>query len=265
MKRKNKRKIIFLSTLALCIALGFAFQTKETIMIKKVEAMSQGSWGLSFQEAGKSPVIDVNKEELEQLEGYYLGDEENKKIYLTFDAGFENGNTEKILDALKKEGVKACFFLVGNYMEKEPELVKRMVAEGHIVGNHTYHHKDMDSINQKEEFLKELTDLETLYRQITGEEMKKFYRPPQGKYSLDQLNWAKESGYKTIFWSLAYVDWEVDKQPSKEEAISKLCERIHPGSIILLHSTSTTNGEIMEEIIKEWKNMGYTFGTLEEL
>lgn len=257
--------ICFIVAMALCFTGSAVFYQNSRKEGKSITVMSSGSWGLSFQEKGKAPIIDVKKEELEELKGYYLGNEEEKKIYLTFDAGFENGNTEKILDALKEQNVKACFFLVGNYMEKEPELVKRMEEEGHIVGNHTYHHKDMASITSREEFLKELTDLESLYEEITGCKMKKYYRPPQGKYSKEQLTWAMEAGYKTVFWSLAYVDWEVDKQPSKEEAMGKLSERIHPGSIVLLHSTSSTNGEILGDIIEKWKEMGYSFGTLEEL
>ena len=230
-----------------------------------ISVMSSNNWGLSFQEEGKSPVIDVDKEMLEQFNAYYLGDEENKKIYLTFDAGFENGNTEKILDALKENNVKATFFLVGNYLETCPELVKRMVEEGHMIGNHTYHHKNMETITTKEAFTKELTDLEILYEKITGCEMPKFYRPPQGKFSENQLKWAKEEGYKTCFWSLAYVDWDEKKKPSMEEAMNKLTQRIHPGAIILLHSTSSTNAEILDDIICEWKNMGYTFGNLNEI
>ena len=263
----KKLSILFISlSLIFTFALGFlGFKHKNNSLLEVMNNMTVMNWGLSFQEEGKAPVIDVNKEFLEQYDAYYLGDEENKKIYLTFDAGYENGNTEKILDILKEQQVKATFFLVGNYMEKCPEIVKRMVEEGHIVGNHTYHHKDMATLIDKESFLKELTDLEKYYKNITGSEMPKFYRPPQGKYTEQQLTWAKEEGYKTCFWSLAYVDWDEKKQPTREEAMEKLKQRIHPGSIILLHSTSSTNAEILDDIIMEWKNMGYTFGDLMEL
>lgn len=229
------------------------------------EVVSSNNWGLSFQEDGKAPVIDFKKEKLKELDAYYLGDESKKEIYLTFDAGYENGNTEKILDALKENNVKAAFFLVGNYLETCPEIVKRMVDEGHIVGNHTYHHKDMAKLTTKDSFMAELTDLEELYKNLIGSDMPKFYRPPQGKFSEEQLQWAKENGYKTCFWSLAYVDWDEKKQPKREEAMEKLTKRIHPGAIVLLHSTSSTNGEIMNDIIKEWKKMGYEFGVLWDL
>ena len=229
------------------------------------EVISANNWGLSFQEEGKAPIIDVDKEKLRELNGYYLGDEEEKVIYLTFDAGYENGNTEKILNALKENDVKATFFLVGNYLERCPQLVKQMVEEGHTIGNHTYHHKDMALLTSKETFLQELTELEKLYEKIICNKMPKLYRPPQGKYTEEQLQWAKEAGYKTCFWSLAYVDWDEKNQPSKEEAMEKLTKRIHPGAIVLLHSTSAINGEIMGDIIKAWKEMGYKFGQLADL
>ena len=265
MRNKIKRILVSFGIISFCVAVAGAIFTRNTSNKKIEEVSSSNNWGLSFRDEGKAPVIDVDKDKLQELNGYYLGDEENKKIYLTFDAGFENGNTEKILDALKENDVKATFFLVGNYLETCPEIVKRMVKEGHTVGNHTYHHKDMATLSTKEDFIKELMDLEDLYKEIVGSEMPKFYRPPQGKFSEDQLKWAKEEGYKTCFWSLAYVDWDEKKQPTKEDAMEKLTKRIHPGAIVLLHSTSSTNGEIMGDIIKEWKKMGYSFGQLSEL
>lgn len=228
-------------------------------------ASAEGNWGLSFQQEGKPPVANATADYLKQFNAYYARQTEEKVIYLTFDAGYENGNTEAILDALKKHRAPAAFFLVGNYLETSPELVKRMVSEGHIVGNHTFHHPDMSSISTKESFQKELTDLEDLYRQVTGQPMKKYYRPPQGKYSESNLQMAKDLGYKTFFWSLAYVDWYQDKQPSHEEAFEKLLGRIHPGAVVLLHSTSKTNGEILDELLTKWEEMGYRFASLDEL
>ena len=186
-------------------------------------------------------------------------------IYLNFDAGYENGNTEPILDALKKHQAPAAFFLVGNYLETSPDLVKRMINEGHIVGNHTYHHPDMSKISTSQAFQKELTDLEALFQQITGQPMSKFYRPPQGKYSESNLQMAKDLGYTTFFWSLAYVDWYQDKQPSKEEAFDKLLSRIHPGAVVLLHSTSSTNAAILDELLTKWEQMGYRFESIDKL
>ena len=232
---------------------------------KAVAASADGNWGLSFQNEGQTPIGNATADYLKQFNAYYAGDPTDKVIYLTFDAGFENGNTAAILDALKKHNATATFFLVGNYLETSPDLVRRMLDEGHNVGNHTFHHPDMSKISTKEAFEKELTDLETLFQQTTGQTMKKYYRPPQGKYSESNLKMASDMGYKTFFWSLAYVDWYEDKQPTKEEAFKKLLGRIHPGAIVLLHSTSRTNGQILDELLTKWEEMGYHFGSLDDL
>ena len=228
-------------------------------------AASNDNWGLSFQEEGKTPVGNATPEFLKQYNAYFCGNSEDKKIYLTVDCGYENGYTPAILDALEKHNVKAAFFVVGNYLETSPDLVKRMVEEGHIVGNHTYHHPDMSQISDPASFQEEITSLEKKYQEITGLEMQKFYRPPQGKYSESNLKMAQELGYQTVFWSLAYVDWYVDQQPTQEEAYAKLLPRIHPGAVVLLHSTSKTNAEILDDLLTKWEQEGYTFGTLNEL
>ncbi len=227
--------------------------------------LETGSWGLSFRQEGAPPIGTAGKDQLAQYDAAYIGNTGEKVLYLTFDAGYENGCTEKILDVLKKQEVRAAFFLVGNYIEKNADLVRRMVQEGHIVGNHTMHHPDMSAITDKTAFAKELQDLETLYKETTGKDLPKFYRPPQGIYSEENLKLAKELGYKTVFWSLAYVDWNNDAQPTKEQAFEKLLPRTHPGAVVLLHSTSKTNAEILDELLTKWKEEGYSFGTLEEL
>ena len=183
-------------------------------------ALETGSWGLSFQNEGSAPVGPANPQTLARYDATYLGDTAEKVLYLTFDAGYENGCTAKILDTLKDHNAPAAFFLVGNYVEKNADLVRRMVEEGHIVGNHTMHHYDMSKLSDKDAFSKELTDLETLFKQVTEKELPKFYRPPQGIYSEENLRMAQELGYRTVFWSLAYVDWRNDAQPTKEEAFS---------------------------------------------
>lgn len=227
---------------------------------------SQSSnWGLSFQEEGKRPVGNATIEELSRYNAFYAENTEEKKIYLTFDAGYENGNTPAILDALKKHEAPATFFVVGNFISENQELIKRMEAEGHIVGNHTMTHPDMSKISTQESFQKELSGVEDIYKEITGKEMTKFYRPPQGIYSTLNLSMAKEMGYHTFFWSLAYVDWYQDNQPDPQEAIEKLTRRIHPGAIVLLHSTSSTNAQILDELLNKWEDMGYSFHSLNEL
>ena len=227
--------------------------------------LETANWGLSFHRDHMPPSGTATAAQLHGYDGVYLGDTEEKVIYLTFDAGYENGCTEQILDTLKKHEVSAAFFLVGNYIEKNADLVRRMVNEGHIVGNHTMHHPDMSQLSDMESFSKELTDLENLFKETTGKELPKYYRPPQGIYSEENLKMAKELGYRTVFWSLAYADWDNTNQPTKEQAFSKLLPRIHNGAVVLLHSTSKTNAEILDELLTKWKEMGYSFGTLEEL
>ena len=228
-------------------------------------SIQTGAWGLSFRQENAAPIGPASSEELGRFNAAYLGDTTQKVIYLTFDAGYENGCTSKILDVLKKHDVPAAFFLVGNYIEKNPELVRRMVEEGHIVGNHTMHHYDMSKLTDEAAFTKELTELETLFQQITGKELPRYYRPPQGIYSKDNLLMAKKMGYRTVFWSLAYVDWNNDAQPTAEEAFAKLLPRIHDGAVVLLHSTSQTNAAIMDELLTKWEDMGYTFGSIDQL
>ena len=254
--RKRDLYILF-GVMAMAVCLGIGIMLTENI--------ETGSWGLSFQTEGQPPVGPANAAVLARYDVAYLGNTAQPVLYLTFDAGYENGYTAKILDILKKHQVPAAFFLVGNYLEKNPDLVRRMAAEGHMVGNHTMHHPDMSKIADSAAFQKELEDLEKLYFDITGEKMAKFYRPPQGIYSETNLQMAKDLGYKTVFWSLAYMDWQNDNQPTAAYALEKLIPRTHNGAVVLLHSTSKTNEEILDELLTKWKEMGYTFGTLEDL
>ncbi len=228
-------------------------------------APASENWGLSFPKEGASPQANATPEELSASWAYYIGNPKEKVLYLTFDCGFENGNTPAILKALKKHHAPATFFVVGNFLETSPDLIRQMRKDGHIVGNHTFHHPDMSKISTKEAFAKELSDVEKLYQEITGEEMTRFYRPPQGIYSPGNLQMAKELGYRTFFWSLAYVDWYEDNQPTKEEAFAKLLPRVHPGAVVLLHNTSDTNAEILDELLGKWEDMGYSFRSLEDL
>lgn len=237
----------------------------ESVGVSALLHEKSENWGLGFGTEGNPPTGNASAEELKKYNAYFIGDTTQNTIYLTFDCGYENGNTEPILDALKKHDVKATFFVVGNFLETSPEIVRRMIAEGHTVGNHTYHHLDMSSISSMDAFKKETQDVENLFEQITGTPITKFYRPPQGKYNIENLKMAQELGYHTFFWSLAYVDWYQDKQPTKDEAFGKLLKRIHPGAIVLLHSTSSTNAQILDELLTKWEEMGYTIKPLTEL
>lgn len=254
-----KKRDLLILLIAVVIALAVS------VSVFASSALSTGSWGLSFRQEGAPPIGNAGKDQLRQYQAAYIGNTNEKVLYLTFDAGYENGCTAKILDTLKEKQVPAAFFLVGNYIRRSPDLVRRMVAEGHTVGNHTMHHYDMSRLSDKAAFSKELTDLEALYKETVGQELPKYYRPPQGIYSEENLKMAQELGYKTLFWSLAYVDWNNDAQPTREAAFAKLLPRTHNGAVVLLHSTSKTNAEILGELIDKWKAMGYRFGTLEEL
>ena len=223
------------------------------------------SWGLSYPKNGERPRGNATAEYLAQFDAFYIGAEDEKVLYLTFDAGYENNFTAGILDTLKKHNAPAAFFLVGTYFERNPDLVIRMLEEGHIVANHTMTHPDMSKIENKESFAKELSQAEERFQAVTGKDMAKFYRPPKGIYNETNLKFAKELGYKTIFWSAAYKDWENDNQPSREEAFAKLMPRTHPGAIILLHNTSKINALILDELLTRYKGLGYRFESLYHL
>lgn len=260
----GKKQVLYVVLAIILLCIGMVCALRAVNRLGAAEAAAGiTDWGLSFQSEGAPPVANASQEYLRNFDALYVGDANQKEIYITFDAGFENGNTERILDALKKHGVKATFFLVGNYFETQPELVKRMAEEGHTIGNHTYSHPDMSKISDIQSFQTELQKNEALYRDILGSEMPKLYRPPQGKFCEENLKMAQQLGYSTVFWSLAYVDWYVDDQPTPEQAFSKLLPRIHPGAVVLLHSTSSTNAEILDELLTKWEETGYSFGDLE--
>ena len=254
----QKRNIALL--LAAVAAVGAIFYTSLSSRV-----LAAGSWGLSFRQEGAAPIGNASSAELKQYDAVYLGDPKEQVLYLTFDAGYENGCTEQILDVLKSHQVPAAFFLVGSYISRNADLVRRMVDEGHIVGNHTMHHYDMSKLTDKEVFAKELEDTRELFTQITGKEMPKYYRPPRGIYSQENLQMAKALGYRTVFWSLAYVDWNNDHQPTEEEAFAKLLPRTHNGAVILLHSTSATNAAILDRLLTRWEEQGYRFESLDTL
>ena len=227
-------------------------------------------WYCRRNSAHLQPIATSDISYVEQYGGYYIdhrhGDScEERVVYLTFDAGYENGNVARILDTLKAEDVKGAFFILGNLITKNTELVRRMAEEGHTVCNHTNRHKDMTSFASMEEFKAELESLETLYREYTGGEMPKYYRPPEGKFDRRTMEYAHALGYKTIFWSFAYADWDNSSQMSAEAAKRKIMDNLHNGAVILLHPTSATNAEILGDVIRELKGQGYRFGTLDEL
>ncbi len=228
------------------------------------------AWYCVRNKEHKQPQLGSDVSFIEKYGGYYVdkkhGDDCTEKVvYLTFDAGYENGNIEKILDAMKRQQVTGAFFVLSNLVLKNPELICRMNDEGHLICNHTSRHRDMSRCESQEAFEAELSKLEALYYECTGKEMSKFFRPPEGKFSEKTLKFAHELGYKTIFWSFAYEDWNNNKQMSSAKAKEKILSNIHNGAILLLHPTSDTNAAILEDIIVTLKTQGYSFGTLEEL
>ncbi len=226
------------------------------------------NWYCKNNDSHTPPALDEGMRFIENYSAYYLdkaAKAEDPVIYLTFDAGYENGNVEKILDVLDAHGVKGCFFILENLIKRAPELVKRMAEGGHAVCNHTRNHPDMSAITDKELFAAQLTSLEKAYTELTGKEMLKVYRPPQGRFSEQNLAYAKEMGYKTLFWSFAYADWDNNKQPNPEKALEKVLAHLHNGEVMLLHPTSATNAAIMERLLCEIERQGYRIAPIEEL
>ena len=223
-------------------------------------------WGLHHEKPGEIPIGNASSDYLESYNAFFYGKSQGneKVLFLTFDAGYENGHTEKILDVLKEKNVPASFFLVGNYLKEHPDIVKRKVEEGHIIGNHTMSHADM-SKKDPESFASELRKFEEAYKDVVGLELKKYYRPPEGVFNESNLSTTNSIGYKTVLWSVAYADWDNKKQPSREYAFEKLIPRLHDGAILLLHSTSRTNAEILPEFIDKCHEMGYSFKSLDEI
>ena len=263
MQKKEKWIIYGLGILSLCMTVMGAFwaQSKGNVN-ESITVAASNNWGLSFQEEGKAPVTNVDRSKLEELNAYYLGNENDKKIYLTFDAGYENGNTEQILDVLKENDVKAAFFLVGNYLETCPDIVKRMVKEGHIVGNHSDTHPVFPTITRTK-MAKEVYSVHKYMQENFGY-TPKYFRFPTGAYSHSSLELVTSIGYKSIFWSFAYKDWETANQPAHSYALEKIKGAFYPGSVLLLHAVSATNTALLPQIIDYGISQGYTFSTLDE-
>lgn len=223
------------------------------------------SWYFNPRNDGKQPEPIKEANFFNKYSSYYVGDPNEKVIYLTFDAGYENGTTESILNTLKKHNAKAHFFVVESYIKNNPELVKRMEKEGHLVCNHSKSHPSMAIITDFEKFKEEILSVEKTYKEVTGKKMPKYFRPPMGKFSEQSLKYTQDLGYSSVFWSFAYVDWYNDKQPTHEFAKDKIYTRTHPGAIVLLHPNSKTNTEILDEVITHWKEEGYKLETLDYL
>ena len=256
---KNTTRIILTVALMVCIS-----RSAVSVYFSRRQPVAAYEWGLHFEKPSAAPVPNLSDDKLNPYSAYYHANPDMKKIYITFDAGYENGHTAAILDSLKKHNASAVFFLVGPYIEENPELVKRMVAEGHTVGNHSYSHPDMTG-KSKERFMNELNKTRQAYKNVTGQEMPLYYRPPEGKFTTENLQWAQEMGYTTLLWSSAYVDWNNESQPDHRYAFDKIKERTFPGAVFLLHSTSATNARILDQQLTLWEQDGYSFGKISDL
>ena len=268
-------KKIAISAIAVVLITGVAIvnitrnketvQTSSNIEPAEIEKLSNKKigWGLKRGNNNQQPDVgSTNKKILDKYEGIYMGNADKKYVYMTFDLGYEAGYTPKILEVLKQNNVKATFFITANYLNTEEKLVKQMIDEGHIVGNHTVNHKSMPSCNL-ETIKKEMMDLHTAVYNKFGYEMK-YMRPPKGEYSEKTVAYTNTLGYKTVMWSFAYDDWDETKQGREAYGKKKILDNVHNGEIMLLHATSKDNANILDEVIKEIKNKGYEFKNIDE-
>lgn len=270
MNGKNSRTyfIIGFFVLAVGILVGTNFHMinkSKTQILNDGLSTQEYSWYFNPRNDGKQPDPIKEASFFKKYNSYYVGNPDEKVLYLSFDAGYENGTTESILNTLKKHNAKAQFFVVESYIRNNPDLIKRMEKEGHLVCNHSKNHPSMAQITDFEKFKSEIVSVEEAYKEVTGKEMPKYFRPPMGKFSEKSLKYTQDLGYSSIFWSFAYVDWYNDKQPTHEYAKEKIYSRTHPGAIVLLHPNSKTNTEILDEVLTHWEKEGYKLETLDHL
>ncbi|WP_297136362.1 delta-lactam-biosynthetic de-N-acetylase [Terrisporobacter sp.] len=270
MKKVALRNCMIICTLALIF--GFLVIHDPSLLNKaKAQIFSNDlstveyNWYFNPREDGKQPEPIKEANFFKKYNTYYVGNPNEKVIYLTFDSGYENGYTNMMLDVLKKHKAPANFFVVKSYIENNPDIIKRMEKEGHLVCNHSKSHVSMASIHDIDKFKDEILSVSNAYKEVTGKEMPKYFRPPMGKFSEESLKYTSDMGYSSIFWSFAYVDWYNNQQPTHEFAKNKIYSRTHPGAIVLLHSNSKTNCEILDEVITHWEEEGYTLKSLEHL
>lgn len=263
MNKKLKLLILGSMILLICVfSISIENNGKNVLKTNSEISNQKIEWGIRRTNNNEQPDVgNLNKELISKYNGIALGNNEEKSIYLTFDLGYEAGYTEKILDALKENNVQGTFFITAHYVNTASDIVKRMIDEGHIIGNHTVNHKSMPSLSD-EELKKEVMDLHQVIYDKFGYEMK-YIRPPKGEFSERTLNLSEQLGYKTVMWSFAYVDWDEKKQPSCEEGMKKITENLHNGEVMLLHATSKTNADIMDQVIKKTKELGYEFKSID--
>lgn len=269
MEKKTKIKLVIVGCLMIGIFVVSVMQSNYQLQDYTISTNSEPisnkkiGWGIKRNENHEQPDVgNSNKKVLEENKGMCLGNKEKKNIYLTFDEGYEAGYTSQLLNILKENEVKATFFITAHYVNSQPDLVKQMIEEGHIVGNHTVNHKSMPDLNN-EKIKTEVMDLHQVVQEKFGYEMK-YIRPPKGEFSENTLQVTNQLGYKTVMWSFAYEDWNEDKQPEEGSSKKKILDNLHNGEIMLLHGNSKTNTNVLDSVIKEARNMGYEFKSLDE-
>ena len=238
-------------------------QEKEVSSVNSSLSKEEVSWSFK-RNTNHEPVTGYYKVDIKKYDTYFIASTQEKVMYLTFDEGYEYGFTGQILDTLKEQNVQAAFFVTKYFIDSNPELVKRMVKEGHVVANHSATHPAFSRLS-KEKIKEELEATAKAFETLTGKKMDFFFRPPEGKYSEEALYHIKEAGYKTVFWSMAYKDWDVNNQPGRQVAYDHVLANHHKGAIILLHAVSKSNTEALGDILKDLKSQGYRFGSLYEL
>ncbi len=221
-------------------------------------------WGLKKVKNSEPEIPTSQKEMLSRYNAFYMDKSKPKKLYLTFDEGYENGYTSKILDVLKEKNVTATFFITAPYAKEQGELINRMINEGHIIGNHTINHPNLPDLSDVQKIKDELTGMNKLVKDLYNYDMK-YLRPPEGVYSEKVLSIANDLGFKSVFWSFAYKDWDINSQKGKDYALSQITPYLHDGAVLLLHAVSKDNAEAMSEIIDYSRSQGYEFASLDEI
>lgn len=241
------------------------FIVLTTIFLSYVNVCNASyGWGFSKNNNHTQPYIGKYVDEIKDTNSYYVGDKDSKKVFLTFDAGYDNGNLEKILDTLKEKDVQATFFITGDFLNRFSDLTIKINNDGHLIGNHTWSHANITKIS-KEEIIDELKKVEVKFNEITGDKIDNFFRPPSGVFNNNSLKIISEQGYSTIFWSIAYKDWETNKNIDINKSIDSVVNHLHNGAIILLHTVSKENAEALPIIIDKIRENGYEIASLNEL
>lgn len=250
----------------LCLLMSFVlFASAFTASAATASNGSVMNWFFRPSTDGEQPEVMGGSTLPDEYGALYLGSRNEKVIYLTFDAGYENGNVEKVLDVLRSHSAVGAFFILPNIIRTNTSLVNRMFDEGHTVCNHSYSHRNMGKISSYDEFIKEINGVERVCLEYTGKEMSKYFRPPEGAFSEKTLSFCRDAGVVPVFWSFAYADWDNNAQKDAEWAYDRIMSSVHNGEVMLLHPTSSTNAAILDRVLTSLEEQGYRFGSLDEL